>query len=32
MKLSSWQQMFCVFGGELCNCTVTDWRYSYFGL
>ena len=31
-KLSSWPQMFCVFGGELCNCTVTDQSYLYFGL
>jgi hypothetical protein len=30
-KLSSWLQMFCVFGGEWCNWTVTDQSYSYCG-
>ena len=30
MKMSSWLQMFCVFGGELCYCTVTDWSHWYW--
>jgi hypothetical protein len=32
MKLSGWLQIFCLFGGELCNCTLTDRNYLYCGL
>jgi len=32
MKLLSWPQIFCVFGQELCNCTMTDQSYSYCDL
>jgi hypothetical protein len=31
MKLSGWLQLFCLFGGELCNCTLTDQSYWYCG-